>query len=100
MYLRPTHGNPIYYRYGDVRGWEASRVGLEYDIDDQCQDSYNVALPNLVELNGSLLANSKYSDKCYEESRQKVRSGREPSWITKDHIEMKDLFYSKQTRKA
>lgn len=100
MYIRPTQGNPIYYRYGDVRAWAASRVGLEYDIEDQCLDFYKVALPNLAEMNGSHLANSKYFDKIYEEGRQNVRSGRDPSWITKEHIEAMDIYFSKQPRWA
>lgn len=38
MYLHPTQGNPVYYRYGDIREWAASRVGLLFSFEDQCLD--------------------------------------------------------------
>lgn len=35
MYLHPTQGDPMYYRYGDIREWAASCLGLSFSFDAQ-----------------------------------------------------------------
>lgn len=99
MYLKPTQGDPIYYRYADIRSWAASRIGLSYGFDDQCRDFFDEVFPFLNEGIGSSLGRAKTFDDMYTRERATVMSGRAPAHLSLEIVEKLDVYYSRQPQK-
>lgn len=96
MYLRPTQGNPIYYRYANVRAWAATKVGLEYDYADQCEDFVRAVIPKLAKVATNPQAQAANFDLLYKVDHKKVLEGQDPTYFRLEDIEALDVFYAKQ----
>jgi hypothetical protein len=99
MYLKPTQGDPIYYRYTDIRSWAATRLGLSYTFDDQCVDFFNEVCPNLNGGTGSNLGRAKTFDMLFSSARSEVRVGNPPIHFDLKTIEGMDIYYSRQPKR-
>lgn len=100
MYLRPTQGDPAYYRYADIREWAASRVGLKYTFEDQCRDFFDQVFPALNSGTGSMAARAYEFDRLYREERDRLRSGKKTSYLPKATVEALDLDFSRQPERV
>ncbi|MCR9272543.1 MULTISPECIES: DNA-binding protein [Mameliella] len=96
MYLRPTQGDPAYYRYADIREWAASRVGLQYAFEDQCRDFFEQIFPNLAGGTDQMKGRAWTFDRIYREDRDRLRSGRKTWYLSQETIEALDLHFSRQ----
>ncbi|MGR3608690.1 MAG: helix-turn-helix transcriptional regulator [Sulfitobacter sp.] len=96
MYLRKTQGNPIYYRYSNVRTWAATRVGLEYSFEDQCHDFFERVFPPMNGFTGPLKGVLKIFDDLFAKERSKVKSGNDPWQLSLADVETMDVYYSRQ----
>ncbi len=98
MYLHPTQGNPVYYRYGDVREWAASRVGPSFSFEDQCTAFLQEVEPSLGETEWPVGGLALSFDMLYRGERERVQEGKEPLRWDRKLIETLDTFYSRQPR--
>jgi len=98
MYLRRTQGDPIYYMYGNVRSWAAQRVGLDYAVNDQCEDFYEEVLPQFSGGEGSWRGKAKTFEMLFEEAHKQVRIGKGSGYFALEKVQQMDLYYSKQPR--
>lgn len=100
MYLKPTQGDPVYYRYGDVRTWAASRIGLNYPFEEQCRDFFAEVFPQLNGGTGSTAGRAKVFDRLYRDERHRILSGTKPLYLDRPMVEALDLHYSRQPRRT
>lgn len=100
MYLRKTQGNPIFFRYSDVRSWAATRIGLEYCFEDQCHDFFELMFPTLNDSRGSLNGVMKAFGDLFAQEREKIRSGKDPWQLSIKDVEAMDVYYSRQPKWA
>jgi hypothetical protein len=98
MYLHPTQGNPVYYRYGDIREWAASRVGLSFPFEDQCIAFLQEVEPWLGETEWPVGGLALSFDILYRDERKLVQQGEDPHRLDRKLIETLDTFYSRQPR--
>ena len=98
MYLKPTQGDPIYYQYGAVRSWAATRLGLTYPLDDQCHDFFDSIEPRLNEGIAAWQGRASTFDMLFRADHEKARNGQKPQYFPLDQIQDMDLYYSRQPR--
>lgn len=98
MYLKPTQGNPLYYQYGALRSWAASKLGLSYSFEDQCDSFLSEIAPVLIRGAGSLQVRMDLFQEIFEEKRQWVLEGGESGMISTNHIQSLDVYYSRQPK--
>lgn len=106
MYLFPTQGNPVYYRYGDIREWAASRVGLSFSFLDQCFQFQASAFKSSA--NASIGKMARCFDHMFQYDRQRIQLGLEPLYFTGGEEEATfwkaeflgylDTYYARQPR--
>jgi len=100
MYLRKTQGDPIYYRYSDVRAWAATRIGLEYSFKDQCYDFFERVFPTINEVMKTPRGAAKVFDDLFTKERSKVSSAKDPTYLALADVEAMDIYYSRQPKWA
>ena len=100
MYLRPTQGQPAYYRYADIREWAASRVGLEYSFEDQCQDFFEKTLRGLAHGKDQMNGRTAMFDGFFRKDRNRLKSGKKPELFSSELIEGLDPYFSRQPARA
>jgi hypothetical protein len=98
MYLHPTQGNPVYYRYGDIREWAATRIGLSFPFEDQCIAFLQEVDPPLGETNWPIGGLALSFDMQYQGDRKRVQLGMDPHHLDRELVETLDTFYSRQPR--
>lgn len=101
MYLRPTQGRPLYYQYGALRSWAASKLGMTYSFDDQCSDFFREVYPML--LDGLNTTNSRIQvfEWHFADDRKLVLNGKSPIFINNiEHIHDLDVYHSRQPRRV
>jgi hypothetical protein len=98
MYFRPTQGRPLYYQYGSLRTWAASRLGMAYPFDDQCMDFFREALPLLVGGTGGISGRIAFFEKQFLEERQTALRGKGSCIFELEKIHDLDVYYSRQPK--
>lgn len=96
--IRPTQGNPLYYRLGQVKKWAAEQVGLPYSISDQIldfmQDFFPEGVVNYTPI-GVLMGEF---DARLEEDFRCIRNGKKPNWLPSSQVYDWDIYFSRQPR--
>lgn len=100
MYLRPTQGRPLYYQYGALRTWSASRLGMTYSHEDQCLDFFREVCPILSEGTGSIQSRIDVFERQFAQDRERVLKGEAPTMIQIEHIHDLDVYYARQPRRT
>lgn len=98
MYLRPTQGKPLYYQFGALRTWAASKLGMAYLFEDQCHDFFHRSAPVLLNGTGSLQGRIEFFDNMFKNDRNEARKGLPPGTIAVDVLHELDVYYSRQPR--
>jgi hypothetical protein len=98
MYLRPTQGDPLYFRYGDVRAWAASKVGLTFTLEDQCLTFFKEAVPGLEQTPGTVQTLAKVADWIFQFDRNRLQSGMGPLFLSDVQVGSWDAYYSRQPK--
>lgn len=98
MYLLPTQGNPMYYRYGDIREWAASSLGMTFPFEDQCRAFLQDVDPKLSSIDNPLDNLACGFDWMLQFERERIKYGLEPRYWDLNLIGKLDLYYSKQPR--
>ncbi len=98
MYLHPTQGDPMYYRYGDIRGWAASSLGMTFPLEEQCSAFLQDADPRFGKHDDPTDSLSRSFDSILQFERERIKNGLEPLYWEHGMIGMLDTYYSKQPR--
>lgn len=96
--IRPTQGNPTYYRLAQVRKWASERIGLSYKIQDQVIDFLLDFFPESFVTKAPLDAQVRLFDDRLDHDRHLHRRGREPEFFELDQILEWDSYISRQPR--
>ena len=96
MYVRPTQGCPLYFQYGALRAWAASRIGIAYEFDDQCMDFFRRNVPQLVDGTGSVEARIQLFNNLFQEERRSAQTGKKATFMPLNIIQDLDLGFSRQ----
>lgn len=100
MYLKPTQGRPLYYQYGALRSWAATRLGMAYSLEDQCVDFFEEVFPYVIEGTGSLKGRIEVFEKCFLRERKAVLNGNASGAIKLEHLHECDTYYARQPRRV
>ena len=98
MYLLPTQGDPMYYRYGDIREWAASSLGMAFPLEEQCRAFLQDVDPKLSKIDNPMDSLARCFDYILQFERERIKNGLEPLFWDLNMIEMLDTYYSKQPR--
>jgi hypothetical protein len=98
MYVRPTQGNPLYYQFGALRNWAASKLGMAFPYDDQCFDFFRKYCPQLVSGTGGVEGRIKIFNRMFEEERRNAQQGRETIRLSLGIVQELDLGFSRQPK--
>ena len=96
MYIWPTQGNPLYYQFGALRTWAASKLGMAYPYDDQCFDFFRKFCEPLASGSGSTAARIAVFETMFKDERSKAQSGKPTTMLPLATVHELDLGYSRQ----
>jgi len=106
MYLKPTQGDPIYYRYADIRSWAATRVGLSFSLEDQSYAFLKEEGCPLAKNNSPVGSLARAFDHIFQFDRRRVQIGLGPLFFSgcggedtlweENYLGYLDTYYSKQ----
>ncbi|WP_288928383.1 hypothetical protein [uncultured Maritimibacter sp.] len=96
--IRPTQGNLLYYRLGQVKKWAADQVGLPYSISDQILDFLQDFFPDGVVNTTPIGVLMREFDARLEEDFRCIRGGNKPKWFPSSQVYDWDIYYSRQPR--
>jgi len=100
IYLRPTQGKPLFYQYGTLRSWAATRLGMAYPFWDQCMDFFRETFSPLAGGSGGLEGRIELFEEQFLKDRETTMNGRSPYMIEVGHIHELDVYYSRQPRRT
>ncbi|TGD41444.1 hypothetical protein EEB11_18625 [Pseudotabrizicola sediminis] len=100
MYIRPTPGNPLYYQYGALRTWAASKLGMAFLFEDQCTDFFHRNLRPVLEAADADVARIEIFEMLFCADRETMRKGSPPCFFTSGAIHELDVSYSRQPKVA
>jgi hypothetical protein len=96
MYVRPTAGNPLYYQYGALRTWAASKLGMAYTFDEQCRDFFARNLRSVLSALDDPGSRIDAFEALFRGDREKMRKGRPPDFFEPRTVHGLDVSYSRQ----
>lgn len=106
MYLKPTQGDPIYYRYADIRAWAATRVGISFSLEDQLDAFLKGEGCPLAKDNSPIRSLARAFDYFIQVDRKRVQLGLGPLFFSgcgpeailweESYLGYLDTYYSKQ----
>jgi hypothetical protein len=100
MYLRPTQGRPLYYQYGTLRAWAASKLGMAYQFDDQCMDFFREVFLTLADGTGGVRGRIPVFERQFAEDRKRLLRGENPYAIQPERIHELDVYHSRQPQRT
>jgi hypothetical protein len=96
--VRPTQGNPTFFRIGQVKKWASKRIGMSYSMQDQSLDFLLDFFPEHIVFGWPLDEQIKLFDTQLESDRRRHRQGKTPEHIDTQLILDWDNYISKQPR--
>lgn len=78
MYLHPTQGDPMYYRYGDIREWAASSLGMAFPFKEQCRAFLQDVDPQFSKQNDPIDSLCRMFDWILQFDRERIKLELEP----------------------
>ncbi len=98
MYVRPTQGNPLYYQFGALRSWAASKLGMAFSYEDQCVEFIRQYVPFLVDGSYPLESSREYFEDTLENARRCAQQGKPYRFLTLDMVHALDIGCSRQPK--
>jgi hypothetical protein len=96
--VRPTQGNPTFFRLGEVKKWASERIWMSYSMQDQSIDFLLDFFPEHIVFGWPLSEQIKLFDRQLESDRRRHRQGKTPEHIDTHLILEWDNYISKQPR--
>jgi len=98
MYVRPTQGNPLYYQFGALRAWAASKLGMAYTYEDQCIDFLAIYYPSFPRSPYHIEPLIHLFQTWLEADRRRAQQGKPLRSMKLSMIHELDPGYSRQPR--
>ncbi|MDR6266599.1 helix-turn-helix domain-containing protein [Roseobacter sp. N2S] len=108
MYLHPTQGDPMYYRYGDIREWAASCLGLSFSFDTQLNGFLKSEDTPMAKSASPLEKSARTFDHVFQMDRKRIQIGLGPLFFAgvgaeatlweENYLGYLDTYFAKQPR--
>jgi hypothetical protein len=98
MYVRPTAGKPLYYQYGALRTWAASKLGMAYSFDDQCIDFFERNQRHILSCFKGLTPRVEVFEDLFLGDRENMLKGLPPRFFKAHEVHELDISYSRQPK--
>ena len=96
--IRPSQGNPTFYRLAQVKKWATMQIGMPYCASDQVTDFLIGYWSNWHVTHYPLGPQIENFDNMFEQDRNSVRRDKEPKVFDLQEVLGWDNYYSKQPR--
>ncbi len=96
--VRPTQGNPTFFRLGQVKKWASERIGMSYSLQDQSMDFLLEFFPEKIVAEWPLNEQINLFDRRLEHDLRLQQKGQEPEYFEVKLILEWDNYFSKQPR--
>ncbi len=108
MYLHPTQGDPMYYRYGDIREWAATCLGLSFSFDDQLNWFFKSVNAPMATSASPLEKTARTFEHFFQMDRKRIQIGLGPLFFAgvgaeatlweENYLGYLDTYFAKQPR--
>lgn len=99
LYLKPTKGDPLYYRYFDVRVWAAERFGHQLEFADEVMAFIDRNCPKFSK-GGPPIAYAIQFDNYYTDDMRSLRRGWKLRFFDEEFLMRFEDLYAAQPKRT